>query len=72
MQTGGIPECATEQVIEVFGIRDEITLENRICMLEHRQMKVVESFMEDMKAPESAKDNHPMYRRYNEEYVVSR
>ena len=34
MQTGGIPECATEQVIEVFEIRDEITPENWICMLE--------------------------------------
>lgn len=63
-----------EQAIKFFEIRDEITSENPICTLEQAEvyMKAVESFIEEMKTPESAKDNHPVYRTHNEEYVRGR
>ncbi len=64
----------TEQAIKVFEIRDEITPENRICTLEQAEvyMKAAESFMEEMKTPERAKDNRPVYRTHNEEYMRDR
>lgn len=70
----GFWNVQTEQAIKVLEIRDEITLENRICTLEQAEvyMKSVESFMKDMKKPESAKDNRPIYRTHNEEYVRGR
>lgn len=57
--------------INVYEIKDEITPKNRICTLEQAEVyvKAVENFMEDMKKPESAKDNRPIYRTHNEEYV---
>lgn len=67
----GFWNVQTEQAIKVFEIRDEITPENRICTLEQAEvyMKAVENFMEDMKAPERAKDNCHVYRTHNEEYI---
>lgn len=35
-------------------------------------MKVVESFMEEMKKPENAKNNPPVYRTYDMDYERSR
>lgn len=32
-------------------------------------MKSVESFMEDMERPERVRDNRPVYRTHNEEYI---
>ena len=60
----------TEQAINVLEIRDEITLENRICTLGQAEvyMKAVESFMEEMKAPESAKDICPVYKADKDEW----
>ena len=67
----GFWNVQTEQAIKVLEIRDEITPENRICTLEQAEvyMKAVENFMEDMKTPENAKDNRPVYRTHNEEYI---
>ena len=47
--------------IKISEMRDEITLENRICTLEQAEvyMKVVESFMVEMKTLESTRDNRP-------------
>lgn len=70
----GFWNVQTEQTIKVLEIRDEITSENRICTLEQAEvyMNAVESFMEEMKVPERAKDNRPIYRTHNEEYVRGR
>lgn len=73
-QLVGFWNVQREQGIKVSEIRDEITPENRICTLEQAEVyvKAVESFMEEMKTPESAKDNHTVYRTYNEEYTRGR
>ncbi len=67
----GFWNVQTEQAIKVLEIRDEITTENRICTLEQAEvyMRAVENFMEDMKTPENAKGNRPVYRTHNEEYI---
>jgi len=65
----GFRNVQTEQAIKVFEIRDEITPENRICTLEQAEvyMKAVESFMEEMKIPENARNNRPVYRTHDED-----
>ena len=70
----GFWNVQTEQAVKLSEIRDEITPENRICTLEQAEVyvKAVESFMEEVKMPESVKDNHPVYRTYNEEYARGR
>lgn len=70
----GFWNVQTEQAIKIFEIRDEITPENRICTLEQAEvyMKAVESFMEDMKTPEIARDNRSVYREYGGEYMRDR
>lgn len=64
----GFRNVQTEQAIKVFEIRDEIMPENRICTLEQAEMymKAVESFMEEVKTPESTRDNRPVYRTYDD------
>lgn len=73
-QLAGFWNVQTEQGIKVSEIRDEITPKNRICTLEQAEvyMKAVESFMEDMKTTESARDNRPVYRTHDEEYIRGR
>ena len=73
-QLAGFWNVQTEQAVKLSEIRDEITPENRICTLEQAEVyvKAVESFMEEVKMPESVKDNHPVYRTYNEEYARGR
>lgn len=70
----GFWNVQTEHGIKISEIRDEITPENRICTLEQAEVyiKAVESFMEEMKTTESARDNRPVYRTYNEEHVRGR
>lgn len=70
----GFWNMQTEQGIKVSEIRDEITLENRICTLEQVEVyiKAVESFMEELKTTESARFSSPMYRIQNEEHVNGR
>ena len=60
----------TEQAINVLEIRDEITLENRICTLGQAEvyMKAVESFVEDMNTPERARDSCPVYKADKDEW----
>lgn len=67
----GFWNVQTEQAIKVSEIKDEIIPENRICTLEQAEVyvKAVESFMDDMKTPESVRDNRPVYRTHDEEYV---
>ena len=64
----------TKQAIKVSEIREQITPENRICTLEQAEvyMKAVESFMEDVEPEERARENRPVYRKYDEEYVRGR
>ena len=63
-----------EQAAKVSEIREEITPENRICTLEQAEVyvKAAESFMEEMKMPENARNNRPVYRIHNEGYVRGR
>ena len=63
-----------EQAAKVSEIREEITPENRICTLEQAKMymKTVESFMEEVKKPESTRDNRPVYRTHDVDYERSR
>lgn len=70
----GFWNVQTEQAIKVLEIRDEITLENRICTLEQAEvyMKSVESFMKEIEPTESARHNCSIYRTHNEEHVRSR
>ena len=70
----GFWNVQTEQAIKVLEIREEITSENRICTLEQAKMymKTVESFMEEVKKPESTRDNRPVYRTHDVDYERSR
>lgn len=70
----GFWNVQTDSSIKIFEIRKEITPENRICTLEQAEvyMKAVESFMEEMKKPERTRENHSVYRSYDEEYVRGR
>ena len=70
----GFWNVQTEQAVKVSDIRDEITPENRICTLEQAEVyvKAVENFMEEMKMPENARNNCPVYRTHNEGYVRDR
>ena len=67
----GFWNVQTKQAIKVYEIKDEIIPENRICTLEQAEVYVraVESFMEDMKTEERTRDNRPMYRTHDKEYV---
>lgn len=64
----------TEQGIKLSEIRDEITPKNRICLLEQAEVyvKAAENFMENLESEERTRENRPMYRTQNEEYVRSR
>lgn len=66
----GFWNVQTEQAIKVLEIRDEITLENRICTLGQAEvyMKAVESFVEDMNTPERARDSCPVYKADKDEW----
>ena len=70
----GFWNVQTEQAIKVLEIRDEIISENRICTLEQAKMymKAVESFMEEVKKPESTIDNCLVYRTHDVDYERSR
>ena len=70
----GFWNVQTKQAVKVSDIRDEITPENRICTLEQAEVyvKALESFMEDMESEERARDNRPVYRKYDEEYQRGR
>lgn len=70
----GFWNVQTEQAIKVLEKRDEITSESRICTLEQAKMymKAVESFMEEVKKPESTRDNRPVYRTHDVDYERSR
>jgi len=67
----GFWNVQTKQAIKVSEIKDEIIPENRICTLEQAEVYVraVESFMEDMKTEEHTRENRPMYRTHDKEYV---
>lgn len=73
-QLEGFWNVQTKQAIKVSEIREQITPENRICTLEQAEvyMKAVESFMEDVEPEERARENRPVYRKYDEEYVRGR
>lgn len=70
----GFWNMQTEQAIKVSEIRDEITPENRICTQEQAEVyvKVVESFMEEMKPEESVRYDRPVYRTDKEKDELSR
>lgn len=70
----GFWNVQTEQAIKISDVRDEIIPENRICTLEQAEMymKAVENFMEEMKAPENAKNNCLVYRTHDVDYERSR
>ena len=70
----GFWNVQTEQAVKISDIREEIIPENRICTLEQAEVyvKAVENFMEEMESKECTRENQPMYRTHNEEYVRGR
>ena len=60
----GFWNVQTEQSIKISEIRDEITPDNRICMLEQAEVyvKAVENFMEEMEPAESTRYDRPVYK----------
>ena len=70
----GFWNVQTDSGIKISEIKDEITLENRICTLEQAEVyvKAVESFMEEMELSDNAKNDRSMHRLYSAEYERDR
>ncbi len=73
-QLAGFWNVQTEQAVKISEIREEIIPENWICTLEQAEVyvKAVENFMENMKTPENARNNHPVYQTHDVDYERSR